>query len=115
MKGENYLYFCDTTDEPNATDEAVLVPASAVLGVSINLFGINQGQLYLSHQGFVGDNNSKGAVNISITPGKDKEAMDDIAAAMSSNPGTGFTVICDVQNNVFCSDHITGCTVDSAV
>jgi len=115
MKGENYLYFCDTTDEPNAADEAVLVPASTVLGVSINLFATNWGRLAISHQGLVGDDNSKAAVYIAIDQGKEKEVMDDLAAAMSSNPGDGFTVICDVQNNVFCSEYITGCTVDSAV
>ena len=41
--------------------------------------------------------------------------MDDIASAMSTNPGDGFTVIADVKNGVYCSTHITGCTVDSAV
>tara|TARA_R100000234_G_scaffold117203_1_gene95296 strand:+ start:467 stop:820 length:354 start_codon:yes stop_codon:yes gene_type:complete len=117
MKGENYLYFCDTTDEPNAADEAMLIPASTVLGVSIGAADgtVDADALYLSCQGFVGDNNSRAAVALAVTEGKLKEAMDDLASAISANPGSGFTVICDVQNSVFCSDHITGCTVDSAV
>ena len=89
MKGENYLYFCDTTDEPNAADEAILIPASTVLGISVGAADgtVDDDALYLSCQGFVGDGNSRAAV----------------------------IVIADVKNNVFCSPHITGCTVDSAV
>ena len=41
--------------------------------------------------------------------------MDDVCSAINAEPGDGFTVIADVKNNVFCSPHITGCTVDSAV
>ena len=33
MKGENYLYYCDTTDEPNNADEAMVIPAYTVLGI----------------------------------------------------------------------------------
>ena len=112
MKGENYLYFCDTTDEPNAADEAILIPASTVLGISIGAADgtVDNDALYLSCQGFVGDGNSR-----AVTAGKLKEAMDDVCAAINSEPGDGFTVIADVKNSVFCSPHITGCTVDSAV
>ena len=60
MKGENYLYFCDTTDEPNAADEAILIPASTVLGISVGAADgtVDDDALYLSCQGFVGDGNS---------------------------------------------------------
>jgi len=117
MKGENYLYFCDTTDEPNATDEAILIPASTVLGISVGAADgtVDDDALYLSCQGFVGDANSRAAVILAVTAGKLKEAMDDVCAAINAEPGDGFTVIADVKNSVFCSPHITGCTVDSAV
>tara|TARA_R110002020_G_scaffold8546_1_gene34095 strand:- start:1458 stop:1811 length:354 start_codon:yes stop_codon:yes gene_type:complete len=117
MKGENYLYFCDTTDEPNNADEAILIPASTVLGVSIGAADgtVDNDALYLSAQGFVGDGDSRAAVVLAVTAGKLKEAMDDVASAISGTVGNGFTVIADVKNGVFCSDHITGCTVDSAV
>jgi len=117
MKGENYLYFCDTTDEANATDEAILIPASTVRGISVGAADgtVDLDALYLSFNGFVGDGNSRGAVVLAVTAGKLKEAMDDVASAMSATPGDGFTVIADVKNAKFCSAHITGCTVDSAV
>ncbi len=117
MKGENYLYFCDTTDEPNAADEAILIPASTVRGISVGAADgtVDSDALYLSAEGFVGDGNSRAAVVLAVTAGKLKEAMDDVASAMSATPGDGFTVIADVQNGKFCSRHITGCAIDSAV
>ena len=128
MKGENYLYFCDTTDDPNATDEAILIPASAVLGMSVGAADgtVDTDALYLSFDGFVGDGNSRGAVIIACTADKQKEAMDDIVRAMNSNPSDGFVVIADAKVNTdakkgavgvgqFCSSYITGCTIDSAV
>ena len=117
MKGENYLYFCDTTVEPSAANEGLLIPASTVRGISVGAADgtVDNDALYLSAEGFVGDGNSRAAVAIAVTAGKLKEAMDDICSAINAEPGDGFTVIADVQNNVFCSPHITGCTVDSAV
>jgi hypothetical protein len=117
MKGENYLYFCDTTDEPNDADEAILIPASTVRGISIGAADgtVDEDALYLSCEGFTGTGNARAAVVLAVTAGKLAEAMDDVCAAMNANPGDGFTVIADVKNNVFCSEHVTGCTVDSAV
>ena len=116
MRGENYLYFCDTTDEPNATDEAILIPASTVLGISPGAAAgtVDTDAFYLSFKGFVGDGNSRAAVLIACTAGKMVEAMDDVCKAMNST-GDGFVVIADVQNGVYCSEHITGCTVDSVI
>lgn len=117
MKGENYLYFCDTTDEPNDADEAILIPASTVRGISVGAADgtVDEDALYLSCEGFTGTGNARAAVVLAVTAGKLAEAMDDVCAAMNANPGDGFTVIADVKNNVFCSEHVTGCTVDSAV
>ena len=117
MKGENYLYFCDTTVEPSAANEGLLIPASTVLGISVGAADgtVDDDALYLSCQGFVGDGNSRAAVILAVTAGKLKEAMDDVCAAINAEPGDGFTVIADVKNSVFCTPHITGCTVDSAV
>lgn len=114
MKGENYLYFCDTTDEPNSSDEAVLIPASKVLGLSIGAANgtYDNDALYLSFER-LSHTAARGAVLLACTAGKLPEAMDDVCAAMSATPGDGFTVIADVQNGVFCSPHITGCTVDT--
>ena len=117
MKGENYLYFNGHTAEPAADDRAMMIPASTVLGISIGAADgtVDDDALYLSCQGFVGDGNSRAAVILAVTAGKLKEAMDDVCAAINAEPGDGFTVIADVKNSVFCSPHITGCTVDSAV
>tara|TARA_R100001443_G_scaffold34992_2_gene48769 strand:- start:829 stop:1182 length:354 start_codon:yes stop_codon:yes gene_type:complete len=117
MKGENYLYFNAHTAEPAATNKAFMIPASTVLGMSPGAATgeVDVDAFYLSCQGFVGDGNSRAAVLISCTEGKMVEAMDDLCTAMNSNPGDGFVVIADVANSNFCSPHITGCTVDSAV
>ena len=117
MKGENYLYFCGTTDEPNDADEAMLIPASTVRGISVGAADgtVDLDALYLSCEGFTGTGNARAAVILAVTAGKLKEAMDDVANAMASTPGDGFVVIADDKNSVYCSEHITGCTVDSAV
>jgi hypothetical protein len=120
MKGENYLYFCDTTDEPNAADEAILVPASTLRGITC---GANTGlahpaRITMHFEGFVGDGNSKADVTVLFggdpTGVQQIQIVDDIANAINSNPGDGFVTIVDSQNGVFCNPLITGCTVDSA-
>ena len=117
MKGENYLYFNGHTSEPAAADRAIMIPASTVRGISVGAADgtVDADGMYLSCEGFVGDNNSRAAVFIAVTAGKQIEAMDDIAAAIASTPGDGFVVIADDHNKTYCSEHITGCTVDSAV
>ena len=113
---ENYLYCCATTDEPNAANEAVLVPSSKVISVTA---GAKDGTgdidaLTLFFEG-MGNDGSAGAVTFACTDGKQKEAMDDLVAAINSNPGNGFVVLSDDKNSVFCSPYITGCTVDDEV
>ncbi len=117
MKGENYLYFNGHTAEPDAADRAIMIPTSTVRGISVGAADgtVDLDALYLSAEGFVGDGNSRAAVVLAVTAGKLKEAMDDVCSAMNSNPGDGFVVIADDYNKTYCSEHITGCTVDSAV
>ena len=117
MKGENYLYINGHASEPNGGDKAVMIPVSSVRGISVGAAAgtLDENAVYLSFEGFAGDSNSRGSVLINFTPGKTTEVMDDIASAMSSTPGDGFVVIADDQNKTYCSNHITGCTVDSAV
>ena len=118
MKGENYLYFQDDAAEADATNECVMIPASKVLGMSVGAANgeVDADALYLSYESFSAPvGTSRGGVVIACTLGKQKEAMDDMVAAMNSTPGDGFVVMCDVLNGVFCSPHITGCTIDSEV
>lgn len=117
MKSQkNYLYCCATTDEPNAADEAVLIPSSKVISITA---GAKAGTgdidaLTLFFEG-MGNDATAGAVTFACVAEKQKEAMDDLVAAINSNPGNGFVVLSDDKNNVFCSPHITGCTVDDEV
>ena len=117
MKGENYLYFNAHTAEPAADDKAMMIPASRVLGVAVGAIAgtVDVDAIYLTCEGFVGDGNSRGSVVLAVTEGKLIEAMDDVISAINANPGDGFTVIADVFKGTYCSEHITGCTVDSAV
>ena len=115
MKGENYLYFCDTaTSEPDNNDESVLIPASTVLGISMgNATGFDSQHIYLSAQGGVGDNNGRVGITLGVAGGKNIQAMDDIAAAINSNPSDGFVVIHDALTNDSCSPFITSISVDT--
>jgi len=119
MKGENYLYFCSTTDEPNTTDEAILIPASAVRAIHAGIVnGTNGNSVTIAAEGFVaGDGNSRATLKLALidrTNATFTGAMDDLSAAINATPGDGFTVIADAQNGVFCSKHIIGCTIDDA-
>jgi len=117
MKGENYLYFQDDAAEANATNECILIPASSVLGMSLGAAdGTGDADaFYLSYEAITNTGAARGSVLIACTADKQKEAMDDVVAAMNSTPGDGFVVMCDVLNGVFCSPHITGCTIDTTV
>jgi len=119
MKGENYLYFHKSNDgnEANATNECILIPASSVLGMSVGAADgtADRDAFYLSYEAVTNTGAARGSVLIACTADKQREAMDDVVAAMNSNPSDGFVVICDVKNSVFCSPHITGCTIDTTV
>jgi hypothetical protein len=117
MKGENYLYFQDDAAEANATDECIMIPASKVLGMSLGAAdGTGDADaFYLSYEALTNTGAARGSVLIACTADKQKEAMDDVVAAMNSTPGDGFVVMCDVLNGVFCSPHITGCTINTTV
>ena len=113
---ENYLYCCSTTDEPNAADEAVLIPSSRVISITAgNKNGLGDIDMLTLFFDGMGNDATAGAVEFACVDGKQKEAMDDLVAAINSNPGNGFVVLSDDQNDVFCSPHITGCTVDDEV
>jgi hypothetical protein len=117
MKGENYLYFQDDAAEANATNECIMIPASRVLGMSVGASNgeVDEDAFYLSYESLTNTAAARGGVVIACTLDKQKEAMDDVISAMNSTPGDGFVVICDVLNGVFCSPHITGCTIDTTV
>ena len=117
MKGENYLYFNDVAGEPDGANKAFLIPTSSILGINIGNATDEDapGHIYLRCKGFTGATSGSAAVLIAVKTGKHREAMDDLVAAINSNPGDGFVVIADVQNKEFVSPHIVGCAVDSAV
>ena len=117
MKGENYVYFNGHTAEPAADDRAMMIPASTITGIAIGAIAgtVDLDALYLTCEGFVGDGNSRGSGVLAVSAGKLVEAMDDNVSAINSNPGDGFIVIADDHKLTYCSRHITGCTVDSAV
>jgi hypothetical protein len=113
---ENYLYFCDTTDEPNATDEAILIPVSKVLGIHPGRGDGLAGDLMTLHfEALSNTGAAEGEVKFTITNGKFIDACTDLVAAMNSTPGDGFVNIADVQNGLFCSSHITGITINTEV
>ena len=126
---ENYLYFCDTTDEPNATNEAILLPASKVLGIVPGVVaGTTGDNMTLFFEALSNTGAAQGTVLLTIANGKYAEACDDLIAAMNSTPSDGFVVIANAflpaagnseglpaGIGQFCSEHITGLTIDTEV
>jgi len=127
---ENYLYFCDTTDEPNATDEAILIPASKILGVAPGVVAGTVGavNMTLFFEALSNTGAARGSVLFTITSGKYIEACNDLVAAINSTPSDGFVVIANAKLSLvgnseglptgvgeFCSSHITGLTIDTEV
>ena len=116
MKGENYLYFCDTSDEADGTDEAILIPASRVLGISVgNSLGTSANEVLISYEDMTNTGTGYGAVRLGVTIGKQAEAMDHLVDAINSNPSDGFVVILDRKNQVFCSPYINGGNINTTV
>lgn len=114
---ENYLYFCDTTDEPNATNEAILIPSSKVLGIAPGVVAGTVGavNMTLFFEALSNTGAAQGTVLFTIASGKYIDACADLVTAMNSTPGDGFVNIADAQNGLFCSSHITGITINTEV
>ena len=115
MKGENYLYFQDDAAEANATNECIMIPASRVLGMSVGNSDGTTGitLMTLFYEAMTNTGAARGLARFVVTSGKHVEAMDDVVAAMNSTPDDGFVVIADVLNQVFCSQYITSCAIDT--
>lgn len=113
---ENNLYFCDTADEANATNEAILIPQSRVLGLYPGVVaGTTGDNMTLFFQSLSNTGAARGSILFAIANGKFIEASNDLVAAMNSTPGDGFVTIADVKNGIFCSNHITGITINTEV
>ena len=118
MKGENYLFFSETTDEPNAADESIMIPSSSVLGiVPGNLLtpGLTTSTLFF--KGLANTGATRGTVVITHTSEKYKELCEDLVAAMNSTVSDGFVNMfngfqTDIPN---ASSHVTSILIDSEV
>jgi hypothetical protein len=76
---------------------------------------VDNDAFYLSYEALSNTGAARGSVLIACTADKQREAMDDVVSAMNATPGDGFTVIADVLNSIFCSQHITGATINTEV
>jgi len=91
MKGENYLFFSSETDEPNAANECITIPASSVLGiVPGNLLtpGLTTSTLFF--KGLANTGATRGTVVMTHTSEKYKELCEDLVSAMNSTVSDGF-------------------------
>jgi hypothetical protein len=91
MKEENYLFFSSETDEPNAANECITIPASSVLGiVPGNLLtpGLTTSTLFF--KGLANTGATRGTVVMTHTSEKYKELCEDLVSAMNSTVSDGF-------------------------
>tara|TARA_R110002167_G_scaffold62800_1_gene177243 strand:+ start:391 stop:729 length:339 start_codon:yes stop_codon:yes gene_type:complete len=92
-----YAYFA-TGDGADASGDAAMLPIENFTGISlvdddhINLLFVD-----------CGDSHATTTSHVTIThdTGASQEAMEQVAAALCSNPGDGFIVVADKDNEVF--------------
>tara|TARA_B110000858_G_C17663871_1_gene408584 strand:- start:67 stop:423 length:357 start_codon:yes stop_codon:yes gene_type:complete len=118
MQGENYLYFGTPVDEPNAADEAIMIPAANVLGFSPGALlvpGLNKTTMYF--KGTANTGVTRGTVVLTHTSGKFNEVVTDIVSSINQTVSDGFVNVfngfqTDIPN---ASSHITSIVIDSEV
>ena len=109
---DKYLYFATGAPDSGAASEEVLMIGEnnishfeMATATSLQIFG-KEGVEQEAQA--AGDNNI--VITLTITSGKHKEAMEDIAATINGPAhSNGFAVIADGENSKFCSDHIEAC------
>ena len=111
---KNFLYFASAAPDSGAGDEEVImIEASNVSHYEME----DATSLFIYAVEGVGQEAQADGVDflkidLTITSGKHKDVMRDIAQTINKGPhSVGFTVIADVENSVFCSDHISGVSI----
>lgn len=106
MKLRKFIY-ASTGNGVNNTDEALLLPVDKITGIEVSDFNTNsptEGQgaeIVLTVAELDDDHASKvGEVYLTTDPGKIKEAIAQVCAALNSNPKDGFIVF-DEDTNYF--------------
>lgn len=99
----NYLYF------NNGGDTSIMYPASSLKG--IDLRGATNLDLYFksAHVTKVTGTATEDLIVLKITSDKEKVTQEGIVKAINKaiNSSSGFTVIADEANNIFCHENIT--------
>ena len=109
---KKYLYFASAAPEANAANEEVACfPADQMS--HMEMASATSLRIYFeSSQENDADSGIDAAhVVLTITSGKHKEAIQEIAEAVNRPNGGnfGFINIADSENSIFCSEHITAC------
>ena len=109
---KNYLYFASAAaDGTAATEEVVCFPADQMS--HMEMASATSMRIYFESSQ---ENDADSGIDaahavLTITTGKHKEAMQEIAEAINRPSGGnfGFITIADSENSSFCSTHITDC------
>ena len=109
---KNYLYFASAAaDGTAATEEVVCFPADQMS--HMEMASATSMRIYFESSQ---ENDADSGIDaahavLTITTGKHKEAMQEIAEAINRPSGGnfGFITIADSENSSFCSTHITAC------
>ena len=109
---KNYLYFASAAaDGTAATEEVVCFPADQMS--HMEYISATSLRIYFESSQ---ENDADSGIDaahavLTITTGKHKEAMQEIAEAINRPSGGnfGFITIADSENSSFCSTHITAC------
>ncbi len=94
-----YAYFA-SGDGADAAGDAIMIPVDNLTGMDIELD--DSLQLFFKD---VGNTHATATSVVKLThdTGASREAMEQVAAAMCSNPGDGFIVVADKDNEVYSS------------
>ena len=111
---DKYLYFATGAPDAGGGDEEVIMIGENNIShfemhdaTTLKIFGKEGADQEAQADG---DNNI--VITLTVDTGKHKEALEDIASTINRGPhSNGFCVIADDENDVFCSAHITACTL----
>ena len=116
---ERYLYFASAAPDGTASTEQVVCFPAAQMSHMEFASATSMRIYFESSQENDADSGIDAAhAVLTVTTGKHKEAMQDIAKAISEPSIAGsnsFVNIADSENSAFCSAHITACASISVV
>ena len=111
MAREKFLYFMQETDgEFDTAADAVALPSKAFTGFRSASNTTLELYFSASSEAASGDNDDNDKIVLTITSKKHKDVIEDISRLLVQGQDA-LIVVSDDANSIFCSEHISGCTI----